>query len=363
MKKFALSITAASIIAGGLAGCGADNQNADMGAQDTRNFGYEGLDQRGDTGQFGQRNNYRGEGPVTDMLTVDDRRTGDNIQRGTGWGAGMGTGHRMGAGNMGTRGHQTGTGNVGANRAGDGMGAGAGLGQGNRRGAGQMGGTTGFAGGDRTYGGTMTGTGAFNERRQMTHGMQNQLAPRTGRVGGPGMVGENGTLNARQQQRGAGTGAGITGQGAQKQQGQAGQGVQRNRGFGTQQQPQALGNYHQDYDAQTAQKISNAVEKMDTVNESRVIVREDDVLIGIDTTGINDEQKQTLGNRIERKVEQAFDGQKNVYVVSDEEQYTNVRNIDEQLRGGAPVEEVGETITDMIQDVANFAQRPFERSR
>ncbi|QDI92816.1 hypothetical protein EPH95_17930 [Salicibibacter halophilus] len=95
MKKMALSLAAFSVITAGLAGCGdADNAAGpgnntgvnQLGNQQTdqQDAGYAGWDRtaRGD----------RGEGPITDMFTVDDRQ-GQQGQQGQGMnqtGQGMG---------------------------------------------------------------------------------------------------------------------------------------------------------------------------------------------------------------------------------------------------------------------------------
>lgn len=66
MRKYTLStIAAVTLLFGGLAGCGADNQN-NMGAQNYRES-YP-MTERGTTGA-----RYSGEGPITDMFTDEDR--------------------------------------------------------------------------------------------------------------------------------------------------------------------------------------------------------------------------------------------------------------------------------------------------
>ncbi|SDI85017.1 YhcN/YlaJ family sporulation lipoprotein [Natribacillus halophilus] len=80
MKKMALSLTAFSIITAGLAGCGdVDNQAGDPG----RNAGNQVGQQQQDAGQAGwdrTDRGDRGEGPITDMFTVDDRGDGQQNQ-------------------------------------------------------------------------------------------------------------------------------------------------------------------------------------------------------------------------------------------------------------------------------------------
>ncbi|GAK05238.1 hypothetical protein JCM19037_3719 [Geomicrobium sp. JCM 19037] len=76
MKKFALSVAACTLLATSLAGCGdANNQAANDRAAYDMNYvnDYRGADQ--DYAMNRSNRGDRGEGPITDMLTVDDRTT------------------------------------------------------------------------------------------------------------------------------------------------------------------------------------------------------------------------------------------------------------------------------------------------
>ncbi|QQK79547.1 YhcN/YlaJ family sporulation lipoprotein [Salicibibacter cibi] len=92
MKKMALSLAAFSVITAGVAGCGTADDNAAGPGNNTgvnhvgnqteqQDAGYAGWD-RTDRGD-------RGEGPITDMFTVDDRQ--GQQQQGQGMGQGTGT--------------------------------------------------------------------------------------------------------------------------------------------------------------------------------------------------------------------------------------------------------------------------------
>ncbi|SDI75711.1 YhcN/YlaJ family sporulation lipoprotein [Alteribacillus bidgolensis] len=234
MKKAALTMTAFTIIASGITGCGAANDDNEMGAP-ARYSGYDNnMDGRNTGGNF-RRDNYRGEGPVTDMMTVDDRQQGGN------------------------------------------------------------------------YRGVGDGRGQIGDRG--------------------GMIGDRGNLNTRNINNGQGGG-------------QAG-------GQGNNQQ--------------TAEEISSEVEDLNGVDDARVIVRDQDVLIGIDT--YEDEEKaDKLAEKIKAEVEEDLDENKNVYVTTDEEQYGNIQEIDNNLQNGMGLDEAGDTINSMIEDLSNAAQRPFEDS-
>jgi hypothetical protein len=143
MKKIAMSVAAATMLLGGLAGCGADNQATDMGANNYQ--GARAQDMRDGGATTGRR---QGEGPLTDMMTRDDRRgtTGLRADR---------TGHRMTGRDGGLFGRQ--------GRAGQDRGMFGGQGQGLFGGQGTTGqtGQGGLFGGQERTGHTGTGlTGA-----------------------------------------------------------------------------------------------------------------------------------------------------------------------------------------------------------
>ncbi|MFB4163768.1 YhcN/YlaJ family sporulation lipoprotein [Alteribacillus sp. JSM 102045] len=234
MKKAALTMTAFTIIASGLTGCGAADDNNEMGASPARYSGYDNnMDGRNAGGDY-RRDNYRGEGPVTDMMTVDDRQQG-----------------------------------------------GRNYDQGNR----------------------MNNRGQIGDR--------------------DGMVGDRGALNTRNVNDGQAGGQGEN--------------------------------------QQVAEEISSEVEKLEGVDDCRVIVRDEDVLIGIDT--YEDEEKaKELAEKIKSQVEEDLDEDKNVYVTTDEEHFGNIQEIDDNLQNGMGLDEAGDTINAMIEDLSDAAQEPFQES-
>ncbi|MFB5663214.1 YhcN/YlaJ family sporulation lipoprotein [Alteribacillus sp. HJP-4] len=218
-------MTAFSIIAGGLAGCGGNGDNGEEMGSPARYDGYNDNMNTNYSNRYDGRDNDRGEGPITDMMTVDDRRNHDRAD---------------------TR---------------------------NR--------------------------GEIGDRQ--------------------GMVGERGMLNVNDGDTAA-----------------------------------------NGYSSDMADKIVENVEDMDGVDDATAVVRDNDVLIGIDT--YDDEEKaKKLADDIKKRVEDALNDDKEVHVTTDEEQYGELRNIDEGLRnGGLELEEAGDTINDMVSDLGNAARRPFE---
>ncbi|MFN7249227.1 MAG: YhcN/YlaJ family sporulation lipoprotein [Anaerobacillus sp.] len=467
MKKIAITLSAATLLLGGLVGCGVDQQGTTgQGGAGQRGFGYHTTDQRQDTGITGQR---AGEGPITDMFTRDDRRGARGIGRdarqpATGLageragmrGAGHGTG-MFGGGAGGATGAGHGTGMFGG-----GAGGATGGGQGTGMFGGGAGGATGGGAGGATGGGQ--GTGMFGRGTGAGAGMTGHGAGRTtgglgseiGRGGTtghgiaatPGWQGETGYHGGT---RGMDTGLGIHGnagmRGTARGQGQAfgtgdhrgagivgnrpgyvddrgilrertgrtgmaglGQGGQRmghgqgrghmgglgfgsregangragdrvvpgtgmsefaypdgqdtntgQRGQGTNvgQRRQGTNAGQRGYDAETTKNYTTRLADLENVRDSRVIVHGNRVLVGVDADGQDTQQiEQDIRQRL-----RGMTGDREIIVVSERDQYDQIRTADDRLRAGEPFEEVGATINAMFQDFGRAIQRPFERTR
>ncbi|OIJ16578.1 hypothetical protein BKP37_04905 [Anaerobacillus alkalilacustris] len=326
MKKIAITLSAATILMGALVGCGVGQDGArGLGGADQRGFGYHTTEER--TGFTGQR---AGEGPITDMFTRDDRRGAKGLGRdgrhpttGLAGERGMTGRARLGGGDMGYGGGfgTTGAGRHGGGFGGYGTGYGTGVGQG--AGLGVRGHGTGFGG---------AGTGY---RPGMGHGPG---------FGGAGVVGDReGYVDDRGIVRGRGT-TGRQGIGGLGQTGRT-----EMRGFA----------YPHGYDAATVQRISAKVADVENVRDSRVIVHENRIIVGVDANGQDTK-------RIEKDVRQSVSDladDKEVFVVTDRGQFDQVRTADDRLRAGEPLEEVGATINEMFRDFGRAIQRPFERTR
>ncbi len=437
MKKIAITLSAATLILGGLVGCGNDNQGTTgQGGVNQRGFGYHATEQQQDTGFTGQR---AGEGPITDMFTRDDRRGATGLGRdvrqpatgfagdrtGTGHGTGLGanrgatdqgtglfganrgtTGQGTGlfGGNRGTTGQ--GTGLFGGNRGTTGHGTGT-TGQGTGMGAGTGGvglgadvgrrgttghgtaaspgwqGETGYTGGTRGLGaglgmrgntglgtgdhGGMTGTG-----RGQAFGAGDQRG--AGIVGNrPGYVDDRGILRER-----AGNRAGIGGLGRNQATPRTGiygtpdtTGTTGTHGLGRHGANGRAGDrvvpgtgmsefaYPDGYDAATVRNYTTRLSDVENVNDSRVILHGNRVLVGVDADRQN-------AQRVEQDIRQrlrGMTGDREVIVVTERDRYDQIRTADDRLRAGEPFEEVGATINDMFHDFGRAIQRPFERSR
>ncbi|WP_161568265.1 YhcN/YlaJ family sporulation lipoprotein [Anaerobacillus alkaliphilus] len=477
MKKIAITLSAATLLLGGLVGCGVDQQGTTgQGGVNQRGFGYHATEQQQDAGFTGQR---AGEGPITDMFTRDDRRGargfgrdvrqpatglagdragtrgtgqgtglfGGNAGRGgmtgqgtglfggnrgtTGFGAGGGagmTGHGAGTGfgaggGAGMTGHGAGTGFGAGGGAGmTGHGAGTGLGAAGRHGltdhglgtgagtggvglgadVGRRGmtghgtaaspgwqGETGYTGGTRGLGAGLgmrghTGLGVGN-RAGMTgagHGQAFGAGDQRGAgiVGNrPGYVDDRGILRERAGNRAGFGGLGHAGRTNMGQHGTGTQGLGRQgmhgtqgtHGFGRNGANGRAGDrvvpgtgmsefaYPDGYDKTTVRDYTTRLADVENVNDSRVIVHGNRVLVGVDADRQNAQRaEQDIRQRL-----RGMTGDREVIVVTERDRYNQIRTADDRLRAGEPFEEVGATINDMFHDFGRAIQRPFERSR
>lgn len=415
MRKFAITITAATMIIGGLAGCGVDNQARDMGGAGAANreIGYTdagrqgaaGAGAHGEVGLFGQG---RGAGMAGHGAAGAGARDGAGAGAGGGLfggagfggaGAGTGTGgHGMtGAGAAGGRGvtgaRWTGEGPITDmftpnNRAGRQGITGYGVEQ--RQGQGIRGGQlgvndrgAGLRGTDRTINQRITGPN-YDMRGTGMGGAGftgRGMAGRTGMTGA-GTAVPHGTLDdAHTGMGGAATrGAAIQGKAGTRGAGMHGQAGTRQgatgitggnregmvdqrgvlRGQNRTMKGQTTANYHRGYDGQTVQEIERSVENMDGVRDCRVVMHDDEVVVAVEA---KDKQNQAkLEEKVENNIENMVRG-KNVHVVTDKDAMTRVRTMDDRLRGGAAFDEVGATFTEMVRDLGRAAGRPFERTR
>ncbi|MDG5786428.1 YhcN/YlaJ family sporulation lipoprotein [Evansella sp. AB-P1] len=287
MKKVAMTLTAASLLVTGLAGCGDVN---DAGMNDTRtgystNFGQDTARGYGTTA-----NDYVGSGnyPSGSYPIREERNFGSAYD------------------------YHTGNGNV--------------TGQNNR--------------GNKN-------TSAYEARENRNHrGFGRGI---TG-DDQPGMVDENGILNRQDSTVGEIRGRDNT------------RGFNRRNHEGalndTRGQNQTMNGYFDSEDGRLATRISDRLAEND-ISDSHVIVHGDDIIIGADHDG---DEAEFQGS-VRANLDDDIVGNRNVHVVTDRNHVRNIRGMNDRLRGGEPFEEIGATFNDMIQDIGNAVQRPFERSR
>lgn len=116
--------------------------------------------------------------------------------------------------------------------------------------------------------------------------------------------------------------------------------------------------YDQNYDSRAAKRIADSVSKINGVRDARVIVRGNDVIVGVETT----KDRTSVQREVEQRVKSLTTG-KNVYVVTDNNSVARIRSLDDRLRNGTAVDDVADMIGDIIDDVGDAARRPFQAGR
>lgn len=293
MKKIAMTLSAATLLVSSLVGCGATDDEARGLDTNQRGFGYHTTQEERDTDA--------GEGPITDMFTRDDDRTGYQ--------------------GLGRNGRHPATGLAGQR----GMTMDNPIPQGmptrHREMARRNAGVTGQQG--RVTGDQYQGFGTNN-------GMMDGSRRNTGFIGSAreGIVrGDNGMIHPSENNV---NGLNRTG---------------RTTGY----------SYPTGYDTATVNRLNTRLGEMKNIKDSRVLVHDDTVVIGVEA-----DERQT--EEIKRNIK-GVAGDREVIVVTERDQIEQVRSMDDRLRAGEPLEEIGATFTDMVNDFGRALSRPFERSR
>lgn len=316
MKKIAITLSMATILMGGLIGCGNNQEQGvgGLGGGDQRGFGYHRTDQRTDD----MTEDRAGEGPITDMFTRDDRPQTRGLGR---------NGRHPATGLAGERGLTGQNGNLTRQNGTRGM-----------NGAGYSGQGAGYNSASRNPEGINGTTRGANYRtRNRTDGEAGIVGDR------PGYVDDRGILRRRNST-------------AERELGGLGQTSRRNMGQDDNEREFA---YPNNYDSQTVNRINNRIADVDDVRDSRVIIHGNRIIIGVDT---NKQDAQRIERNIRKNVSNMGEDRE-VIVVTERDQFNQVRTLDDRLRGGEAIEEIGATIEDMFQDFGRAIQRPFERSR
>ena len=310
MKKIAVTLSAATLLMSALVGCGANQQARGLGTENQRGFGIHTTQNQDDA--TGHR---VGEGPITDMFTRDDRAGGQ-----TGFGR---TGGQPGTGVAGQRGM------MGQNAGQRGM---------TGPNAGTPDGTISRLHG-RVTGNQFQGFGASNRGVGMMNGQRQQSGfigdARQGITRGQsGMI--RSTRDADLGQRNTMTGQGNTVRGQRDN-------TKENH------------SYPEGYDYQTVNRFNKHLGTLPNGRDSRVLVHDDTIIVGMQA---DRDQADQIRNDL-----RGMAGDRDVIVVTEREQIDRVRSLDDRLRGGEALDEVGATFTEMVRDFGRALGRPFERTR
>ncbi|WP_059102786.1 YhcN/YlaJ family sporulation lipoprotein [Shouchella shacheensis] len=288
MKKTALSLICATVMLGGLTGCG-NNDATDMNANS-----------RGENVNQSYRN---GQGAATDMMTPD----GNNMY-------GDRHSNRFNGMNHQNSGHTNNDNMMNGNRAQD-------------------------------YKGRQK-FGAQQENRGMTE---------RGVTGNnrPGMVDKNGIAN-RSENRDNRGGMNFNSNNVNRSDRDGNHGAERSDVAG-----RAGMNYNRNYDGERVQQMTQEIEKIDGVEEARVLIHDEDISVGYQSENDNNDVQE----KVEAKAKEIAGDDKHVRVSGDEDTFSYMREMDDSLRSGADFDEVESSYTEMMQDLGDAASRPFERSR
>lgn len=117
--------------------------------------------------------------------------------------------------------------------------------------------------------------------------------------------------------------------------------------------------YYNRGDGEVAQKVKNQVEKMDNVDDARVLVTDNNVLVAVDTNDRNDKE---MKENITQKVRNMADG-RNIQVLTDEGAFTRIRNIDNDIQNGVDRDVIDTDVNELLDDLGDAVQRPFNNNR
>jgi len=117
--------------------------------------------------------------------------------------------------------------------------------------------------------------------------------------------------------------------------------------------------YYNRGDGEIAQKVKNSVEKMDNVEDARVIVTDDNVLVAIDT---NDRNDKDMKQKVTKELQKMSEG-RNIQVYTDDGTFTRIRNIDNDIQNAVDRDVIDTDVNELLNDLGDAVQRPFNNNR
>jgi spore cortex protein len=113
--------------------------------------------------------------------------------------------------------------------------------------------------------------------------------------------------------------------------------------------------YYNNYDGNLTERISNRAEGIANVEDARVVVMGDNILVAIDT---NDRNDDNVRKEVQSAVQPLARG-KNINVVTDEGTFSRVRNLDNDIRQGNRRETIDADMQDLFRNFGEILRRPF----
>ncbi|MDM5339243.1 YhcN/YlaJ family sporulation lipoprotein [Fictibacillus enclensis] len=124
--------------------------------------------------------------------------------------------------------------------------------------------------------------------------------------------------------------------------------------------------YDQNYDGALAEKIRDRVNRMNNVDDAHVILNDNNVIVGIDTSENN---KKAVDHRVYREVKKLVPN-RDVRVTTDDNLVNRIKNVDNNLQNGKTTREVSSDVKGIMSDIGkagtdlgNAVKRPFENNR
>ncbi|WP_270179431.1 YhcN/YlaJ family sporulation lipoprotein [Alkalihalobacillus sp. CinArs1] len=113
------------------------------------------------------------------------------------------------------------------------------------------------------------------------------------------------------------------------------------------------------YDNNLSQRLSDRIEKLKTVEDARVIVYGDQIMIGVET---NRDDREAVKDQVRSEVAKLAK-QKNVSISTDKDVVNRMGRVDDRLENGDGFEEVQADVNGILNDISSAVQRPFQNNR
>ncbi|MDR7073639.1 YhcN/YlaJ family sporulation lipoprotein [Fictibacillus barbaricus] len=123
--------------------------------------------------------------------------------------------------------------------------------------------------------------------------------------------------------------------------------------------------YHEDYNGALAERIANKVNKIKGVDDAHVILEDNTVIVGVDTS---DKKRDQLINKVSDTAKKIAPDH-NVKVTADKRMNARIKSVENDLRDGRAYSEVDTDVRGIMNDIVatgsnlgNDIKRPFEKN-
>lgn len=118
------------------------------------------------------------------------------------------------------------------------------------------------------------------------------------------------------------------------------------------------GSYTGGYDGELADRLEDRIRKIDNVKDARVIITDESVLVGIDSQG---ERHPNVERDVRNTVKKMTN--KDVRVATDSDMFNRIGAIGNDLRNGNAFQEVESDVNNILEDLGDVVQRPFQNNK